>query len=208
VADVTINHEVRLAVGAALSHFGRIDVLHNNVGFASLGGPVELEEEVWDRAIDLNLKSMFLTCKHVLPIMVCQGSGSIVNVSSLASLRWLGTSYISYAAAKAGVNQFSRAIALEYARKGVRCNVVVPGLINTPTVHASLGSQFADPDDLIAKRNAMCPTGRMGDVWDVAYASLFLASGEAKYVTGVLLPVDGGISCQTVAPEDLKQLEG
>ncbi len=200
LADVTINREVEAAVDATVNHFSRIDILHNNVGFASLGGPVELDEDVWDRAIDLNLKSMFLTCKYVLRVMVQQGSGSIVNISSLASLRWIGTPYISYAAAKAGVNQLSRAIAMEYAHKGIRCNVVVPGLIHTPTAHASLGTQFADADDLIRKRNRMCPAGQMGEAWDVAYASLFLASDEAKFVNGVLLPVDGGMSCQVISP--------
>lgn len=200
LADVTSNQQVKAAVDATVERFRRIDILQNNVGFASLGGPVELEEEIWDKAIDLNLKSMFLTCKHVLPVMVRQGGGSIVNISSLASLRWIGTSYVSYAAAKAGVNQFSRAIALEYARQGIRCNVVLPGLIHTPTAHASLGTQFANAAELIAKRNAICPTGRMGDAWDVAYAALFLASDEAKYVSGVLLPVDGGMSCQVVSP--------
>lgn len=199
-ADVTVNREVKGVVDATMNHFGRIDILHNNVGFASLGGPVELDEEIWDKAIDLNLKSMFLSCKHVLPIMVHQGGGSIVNISSLASVRWIGTSYISYAAAKAGVNQFSRAIAMEYARKGIRCNVVLPGLLHTPNAHASLETQFADAAELIAKRNGMCPTGQMGDAWDVAYASLFLASDEAKYVTGVVLPVDGGMSCQAISP--------
>lgn len=200
VADVTNARQVETAVDATVHHFQRIDILHNNVGFASLGGPVELSEEVWDKAIDLNLKSMFLTCKYVLPVMVRQGAGAIVNISSISSLSWLGSSYVSYAAAKAGVNQLSRAIAMEYARKGIRCNVVLPGLMHTPTAHAVFNSQFANSAELIRKRNELCPTGQMGDAWDVAHASLFLASDEAKYVNGVLLPVDGGLTCQAVSP--------
>ncbi len=200
VADVTNAHLVETAVDAAVQHFQRIDILHNNVGFADLGGPVELAEDVWDRAIDVNLKSMFLTCKYVLPIMVRQGKGAIVNISSISSLSWLGSSYVSYAAAKAGVNQLSRAIAMEYARRGIRCNVVLPGFMHTPVIQAVFNSPGADPAELVRKRNSLCPTGQMGDAWDVAHASLFLASDEARYINGVLLPVDGGMTCQAVSP--------
>jgi NAD(P)-dependent dehydrogenase (short-subunit alcohol dehydrogenase family) len=177
---------------------GRIDILHNNVGMAYLGGPVEMSEETWDHSLKLNVGSLFLSCRHVLPLMEAQGSGAIVNVSSIASIRWLGTAYIGYAASKAAVNQFTQAIAMQYADKGIRANAILPGMMNTPTARASLGSTFADEADLVAKRNAACPTGAMGDAWDIAWASVFLASDQAKYITGVLLPVDGGMTCKVV----------
>lgn len=195
-ADVTDAASVKSAVDSCLKAHGRIDILQNNVGFASLGGPVEMDEAVWDESMRVNLKGLFLTCKHVLPIMEAQGSGVITNISSIASIRWLGTAYISYSASKAGVNQFTQAIALQYARKGIRANAILPGMMDTPTARASLGATFTDEADLVAKRNALCPTGKMGDAWDVAWASVFLASDEAKYITGVALPVDGGMTCK------------
>jgi NAD(P)-dependent dehydrogenase (short-subunit alcohol dehydrogenase family) len=197
-ADVTVSAPVREVVARCVESFGRIDILHNNVGMASIGGPVEMTEKVWADSMQLNIGSLFLTCKHVLPVMESQGGGAIVNVSSIASIRWLGTAYISYSAAKAAVNQFTQTIALQYARKGIRANAILPGMMNTPTARAALMSEFDDEADLVAKRNAACPTGAMGDAWDIAWASVFLASDEAKYVTGVLLPVDGGMTCKVV----------
>jgi NAD(P)-dependent dehydrogenase (short-subunit alcohol dehydrogenase family) len=198
VADVTDDGSVAAVVKRCAQAFGRIDILHNNVGMASVGGPVEMSEKVWDDSMKLNVGSLFLTCKHVLPIMQAQGRGAVINVSSIASIRWLGTAYISYAASKAAVNQFTQAIALQYAGKGIRANAILPGMMNTPTARAALMSEFADEEDLVARRNAACPTGAMGDAWDIAWASVFLASDEAKYITGVLLPVDGGMTCKVV----------
>ncbi len=198
VADVTDSDAVARAVDGCIGRFGRIDILHNNVGMASIGGPVEMSEAVWDASMRLNIGSLFLTCKHVLPIMEAQNAGAIVNVSSIASIRWLGSAYISYSASKAAVNQFTQAIALQYARKGIRANAILPGMMDTPTVRTALQSEFADEAELIAKRNAACPTGAMGDAWDIAWASVFLASDEAKYINGVLLPVDGGMTCKVV----------
>lgn len=195
-ADVTQSASVLAAVETCLRREGRIDILQNNVGFAMLGGPVEMDEAVWDQSMDVNLKSLFLTCKHVLPVMERQGGGAIINISSIAGIRWLGTAYISYSAAKAAVNQFTQAIALQYAGKGIRANAIMPGMMDTPTARAALGTTFADEAELIAKRNALCPTGKMGDAWDIAWASVFLASDEAKYITGVALPVDGGMTCK------------
>ena len=123
-------------VDACIATFGRIDVLHNNVGIVEVGGPVESTEESWDRVNDVNLKSMFLTCKHVLPHMERQGKGSIVNIASVSGIRWLGVPYISYAATKAAIIQFTRVIALQYARKGIRANSILQGMMNTPMVHA------------------------------------------------------------------------
>jgi NAD(P)-dependent dehydrogenase (short-subunit alcohol dehydrogenase family) len=197
-ADVTLSESVRAAVAHCLASFGRIDILHNNVGMAFVGGPVEMSEKVWADSMQLNIGSLFLTCKHVLPVMEAQCSGAIINVSSIASLRWLGTAYISYSSSKAAVNQFTQSIALQYARKGIRANAILPGMMNTPTARAALMSEFDDEADLVARRNAACPTGAMGDAWDVAWASVFLASDEAKYINGVLLPVDGGMTCKVV----------
>lgn len=195
-ADVTDSASVAAAVAQCVKRFGRIDILHNNVGMASVGGPVEMSEKVWADSMQLNIGSVFLTCKHVLPVMEAQAHGAIVNVSSIASIRWLGTAYISYSAAKAAINQFTQAVALQYARKGIRANAILPGMMDTPTVRIALKSEFADEAELIARRNAACPTGSMGDAWDIAWASVFLASDQAKYITGVLLPVDGGMTCK------------
>lgn len=195
-ANVTVSEDIRSVVSHTMGLHGRIDILHNNVGMAYVGGPVEMSEKTWNDSMLLNVGSLFLTCKHVLPVMEAQGAGAIVNVSSIASIRWLGTPYISYAASKAGVNQFTQAIALQYARKGIRANAILPGMMDTPTARVALNSQFDDEADLVARRNAACPTGSMGDAWDVAHASVFLASDEARYITGVLLPVDGGMTCK------------
>ena len=198
VADVTKSGEIRLMVDACLKRYGRIDVLHNNVGIASLGGPVELSEEDWDKVNDVNIKSFFLTCKHVLPVMEKQGKGAIVNVSSIASIRMpKGIHYVAYNATKGAVNSFTQAVALQYADKGIRCNAILPGLMNTPMI-APLSSAYSEGDyeKMIAMRDKISPTGKMGDAWDVAYAALFLASDEAKYVNGHLLVVDGGLICR------------
>lgn len=195
-ADVTQSQQVKSVVDQTLAAHGRIDVLHNNVGMAHLGGPIEMSESLWNDSMQLNIGSVFLTTKHVLPVMLNQSSGAIINISSIASIRWLGTAYISYSAAKAAINQFTQAIALQYARNGIRANAILPGMMDTPAARASLGSQFVDDADLVRRRNAICPTGKMGDAWDIAHASVFLASEEACYITGVLLPVDGGMTCK------------
>lgn len=196
--DVTKSEQVSCMVEACIERFGRIDVLQNNVGVLSLGGPVELDEDEWDHVHATNLKSAYLTCKYTLPHMERKGSGAIVNVSSIASIRWTGVPYLSYSTSKAAINQLTQAIALEYAAKGIRCNAVLPGLMNTPMMEASLAGAYGEEDieRMVAIRNAQCPTGSMGDAWDVAHASLFLASDEARYVTGHSLVVDGGLSCK------------
>ncbi len=197
-ADVSDAAQVAAMVDACRDAFGRIDVLHNNVGIGSLGGAAECSEEDWDRLVRVNLKSMFLCCKAVLPIMEGQGRGAINNVSSVGGIRWIGIPYIAYAASKGAIPQLTRSIALEYAAKGIRCNTILPGLMDTPMIYATLDAHYGDRDELIAKRNADSPTGKMGDAWDVAYAALYLASDEAKYVNGVELAVDGGLSARAV----------
>jgi NAD(P)-dependent dehydrogenase (short-subunit alcohol dehydrogenase family) len=193
--NVTRSAEIEAVVRTAMKEFGRIDVLHNNVGIAHVGGAVETGEDDWDRVIDTNIKSMFLTAKYVLPIMEAQRSGVIVNISSLASIRWAGVPWIAYSASKAAVNQLTRAIALEYADKGIRANAVLPGLIDTPMILDHHAAFYSDAAAMKRARDQQCPMGRQGTAWDVAHASLFLASDEAAYITGVVLPVDGGISC-------------
>src|SRR5262249_55147244 len=142
--------------------------------------------------------SMFLTCQAVLPHMERQGRGAIVNISSVSGIRWLGVPYVSYTTSKAAILGFTQSIALEYARKGVRANCILPGLMNTPMIVKPLAGVYAqgDVDQMLATRADQCPTGAMGDAWDVAYAALFLASDEAKYITGAQLVVDGGLSCK------------
>jgi NAD(P)-dependent dehydrogenase (short-subunit alcohol dehydrogenase family) len=200
VGDVTDAAQVERLVQQCVSAHGRVDVLHNNVGIVEVGGAADASEESWDRVMDVNLKSMFLTCKAVLPHMERQGRGAIVNIASIAGIRWLGIPYISYTASKAGVLGLTQSIAIEYARKGIRANCILPGLMNTPMIVKPLAGFYAqgDIDQMLATRAAQCPTGAMGDAWDVAYAALYLASDEAKYVTGAQLVVDGGLTCKVV----------
>ena len=192
--NVSLAHDVAAVVDACIAAFGRIDVLHNNVGIVEVGGPVETTEDSWDRVTDVNLKSMFLTCRQVLPHMQRQGKGAIVNIASVSGIRWLGVPYISYAATKAAVIQFTRVIALQYARSGIRANSILPGMMNTPMIHAPgvIAAYGGSAEEMVRRRDEQCPMGRMGDAWDVAYAALFLASDEAKYITGTELVVDGG----------------
>jgi NAD(P)-dependent dehydrogenase (short-subunit alcohol dehydrogenase family) len=194
--DATDSESVASAVEAALSSYGTIDVLHNNIGATTLGGPVELDYEDWKRAFTINVDTVFLTAKHVLPTMLEQRHGAIVNVSSVAALRDVGYPYPAYMASKAAVNQVTVSLALTYAADGIRANAVAPGFMDTPMVRRQLGSQAGSIDELLANRHAASPTGRMGTCWDVANAALFLASDEAAYVNGVCLPVDGGLTMQ------------
>lgn len=198
--DVTDAAQVGALVAACLErHGGRIDVLVNNVGRSEPGGPVELDEETWDAQMALNVKSAYLTCKAVLPVMERQGGGgAVVNVSSVAGLRYVGKPQVAYAAGKAALMQLTRTTAVLYAAKGVRLNCVVPGLMNTPLVRR-LADKYAggEYERFVAHRDAQVPTGRMGDGWDVAHAALFLASDEAKYITATELVVDGGLTAAT-----------
>jgi len=203
-ADVSQSQEVKRLVARCIETYGRIDVLHNNVGISALGGPVETEEASWDRVFQVNLKSVFLTCKYVLPIMVAQGGGSIVNISSVASIRWGGVAYLSYSASKAALNQLTKCVGLEYARRGIRCNCILPGLMDTPMPRVQLMEAFAGSggvEEMLRVRDAISPTGKQGEPWDVAYAALFLASDESKYVNAAELVVDGGLSQATAGPQ-------
>ncbi|MBM6580656.1 SDR family oxidoreductase [Microvirga sp. BT689] len=194
-ADVTDASSVEGAVARTIEAFGRIDILHNNVGVTHMGGPVELTEEQFEAALKLNIGPVYRTAKAVIPHMLRQGSGAIVNISSLAAIRWTGYPYFAYYATKAAVNQATVAIAMQYARQGIRANCIMPGLIDTPLIYRQISGQYATVEEMVAARSAAVPMGRMGTAWDVANAAVFLASDEAQFITGVCLPVDGGQSC-------------
>lgn len=196
ICNVTQVASIQAAVEATLKRFGRIDVLVNNVGGSAAGGPVEMSEEVWDAQIDHNLKSVFLMCKYVLPHMLQQGAGNVVNMASTSGIRWTGSAQVAYAATKAAVIQMGRVMAVQYAKQGIRVNTVVPGQLHTPMVETRLAKQRAggDVQALLAQRQARIPLPFMGDGQDTANAVLFLASDEARFITGTEIIVDGGMS--------------
>jgi NAD(P)-dependent dehydrogenase (short-subunit alcohol dehydrogenase family) len=196
--DVTDSAAVEAMVAACKAEYGRIDILVNNVGGSAAGGPVALSEEKWDAQVAFNLKSVFLTCKHVLPVMESQGSGAIVNTASTSGIRWTGSAQVAYAACKAGVIQLGKVVAVEYAKTGIRVNTVVPGQLHTPMVEVRLAGQRSggDVDKLLEGRLARIPLGFMGDGRDTANAALFLASDEAQFITGTEIIVDGGMTAR------------
>jgi NAD(P)-dependent dehydrogenase (short-subunit alcohol dehydrogenase family) len=175
-----------------------VDILINNVGGSAPGGPIEMSEDVWDSQINTNLKSVFLTCKYVLPIMVAKQHGAIVNVASTSGTRWTGSAQVAYAATKAGVIQLSKVVAVQHASMGIRVNTVVPGQLHTPMVEVRLAKQRAggDVEALLASRVKRIPLGFMGDGRDTANAALFLASDEARFITGTEIVVDGGMTAR------------
>jgi len=194
--DVTDGRAVHTMVEKCIEKYKRIDILVNNVGGSAPGGPAEMSEEAWDAQLDFNLKSVFLACKHVLPVMERQGGGAIVNIASASGIRWSGSAQVAYAAAKAGVIQLTRVVAVQYAPKGVRVNCVVPGQLHTPMVESRLAKQRAggDVEKLLNERLKRIPLGFAGDGRDTANAVLFLASDEARFITGAEIVVDGGMT--------------
>lgn len=194
--DVTDGDAVAKMVSTCRSAFGRIDVLVNNVGGSAAGGPVEMSEDTWNTQIKSNLTSAFLTSKHVLPVMVAQGGGAIVNVSSASGIRWTGAAQVAYAAAKAGLIQMSRVVAVQHAPDKIRVNTVIPGQLHTPMVEARLAGQRTggDAQALLIQRQARIPLGFAGDGRDTAHAVLFLASDQARFITGTEIVVDGGMT--------------
>ena len=194
VADVTKEATLAAAVADARRRWGRIDILHNNVGVSIAGGdasPLEITEEAFDRVSAINLRGVIMACKHVLPVMRDQGSGTIINISSTAAVNAYPT--VAYKATKAAMIAFTKQIAQQYAEFGLRANVILPGLMNTPMAIEARVTAGTPREQVIAERNARVPLGRkMGSAWDVAYAALFLHSDEAGFITGVALPVDGG----------------
>lgn len=196
-ADITRAADNKALTDACKERFGRIDVLVNNVGIGTDdSSPIRLSEAAWDHIFNVNLKGAFLTCKHVLPVMIDQEKGVILNISSIAAVCAAGI--LAYKTSKAGLNALTHTIAIKYAGKGVRANAIMPGLMNTPMAIESIAkASGVTKEELIRQRSAAVPLkGGMGDAWDTAYAALFLASDEAKFITGVALPVDGGQSAR------------
>jgi NAD(P)-dependent dehydrogenase (short-subunit alcohol dehydrogenase family) len=193
-ADVSNEQDCAAISAVCVERYGRIDVLHNNVGIgAGDCGATSMTEEIWDRIFEVNLKSVMFTCKHALPVMRQQGCGAIINISSIAAVCSMGL--ISYKASKAALNAYTHSLATGNARYGIRANVIMPGLMNTPMAIEGYVAAGHEREALIARRDASVPLGgRMGSGWDVANAALFLASDEARFITGVCLPVDGGQS--------------
>lgn len=195
-ADVSKSNDCKSIVENCIQTYGRIDILHNNVGIEVPGGINEIDEEDWDKTMTVNLKSMFLTCKYSIPHMEKQGGGCIINISSVNAIRTLSALSVPYSASKAGVIALTREIAIQYAAKGIRANTILPGLMNTPLAVTALTEAYGgDVKEMIKMRDAMCPMKKQGDAWDTAYSALFLASEEAKYITGANLVVDGGFTC-------------
>lgn len=201
-ADVTDEGAVEAMVAACVEAFGPIDILHNNVGGSGTGralGTITVDD--WNATLARNLTSVMLTCRAVVPVMEQNGGGAIVNISSVASKRHLNVPSAVYSAAKGGVNEFTKNIALQYAGKGIRANCVLPGYIDTPFIRREIGGRpnyeikgYASAEEYTAARDGIIPLGRMGTGWDVANAALFLASDDASYITAVTLLVDGGVT--------------
>jgi NAD(P)-dependent dehydrogenase (short-subunit alcohol dehydrogenase family) len=192
-ADITREGDCMAIARSCVERYGRIDILHNNVGSAKGDRKTtEMDAEAWDALMAMNLKGMFMTCKHVLPHFIAQRSGCIINISSTSSLAARPT--IGYKTSKGAVNTMTQHIAMENAVYGVRANVILPGLIDTPMAIERRAKERGVPREVIrAEREALVPLGRMGSAWDIANAAVFLASDEASYITGVVLPVDGGL---------------
>jgi len=198
-ADVSRSADVEAAVGEAERRFGALHVLMNNAGIFPDrdGSPVDTPEDVWDRVLAVNLKGVFLGCKHGIPALLRAGGGSIVNTASFVAVMGAATSQIAYTASKGGVLALTREVAVEYARRGIRANALCPGPVNTPLLQALL----ADPAAR-ARRMAHIPVGRLAEAGEVARAALFLASDESSYVNGTTFLVDGAISAAYTTPED------
>jgi hypothetical protein len=194
--DVTDPESIHAMVSGCVERFGGVDILVNNVGGSAAGGVVDLDEQAWDAQLRYNLSSVFLTCKATVPLMIERGGGAIVNIASASGIRYSGSPQVGYAAAKAGVIQLSRVTAVQYAPMNVRVNTVVPGQLSTPMVETRLAGQRAggDVEALLKSRIARIPMGFAGDGRDTAYAALYLASDEARFVTGAEIVVDGGMT--------------
>lgn len=193
-ANVTSAADCDAMIQTGKARLGRIDILVNNVGIGGGDGPAHrVEEAAFDRILSVNLKGMWLTIKAAIPTMREQGGGAIVNISSLAGIA--GGNQVAYEVSKAAVNRLTTSVAQSNAAKGIRCNAIMPGLMDTPMAVAGIAQASGQEQEAVrAARNARVPLGgKMGDAWDTAYAALFLASDEADFITGAILPVDGGM---------------
>jgi NAD(P)-dependent dehydrogenase (short-subunit alcohol dehydrogenase family) len=186
-ADITRSDECRAMVDDAVRRWGRLDILDNNVGIGGAGTVVETDETLWDRVMKVNVTTMMLTGKHAVPAMARTGGGAIVNISSISALRPRGLT--PYSASKGAVISLTRAMAIDHAAQGIRVNCIAPGPVYTPMVSAG-----GMTDELRERRRRASPLGLEGTGWDIGYAALFLVSDEARYITGVVLPVDGGVT--------------
>jgi NAD(P)-dependent dehydrogenase (short-subunit alcohol dehydrogenase family) len=186
-ADVTRSDECRGMVEDALRRWGRLDILDNNVGIGGRGTVVETDEAHWEQIMKVNVTSMVLASRHAIPAMARTGGGAIVNISSISALRPRGLT--AYSTSKGAVIALTRAMAMDHAAQGIRVNCIAPGPVYTPMVYAAGMS-----DDLRERRRRASPLGIEGTGWDIGYAALFLVSDEARYITGVVLPVDGGVT--------------
>ena len=198
-ADVVDEASLEAAVKHCKEHLGQLDILHNNVGISVTGGdaPVtEISTEAFDRIIAVNLRGVVLACKHALPVMRAQGSGTIITISSIAAIE--NYPWVAYKASKAALVTLTQQLAIQNAEYGIRANVILPGLMDTPMAVDNRAQAWGQTrEEVVAARNARGPLGnKMGDAWDVAHAALFLASDEARFITGGSLPVDGGMSCR------------
>jgi NAD(P)-dependent dehydrogenase (short-subunit alcohol dehydrogenase family) len=192
-ADVSKAADCTTIVDEAVARLGRLDILVNNVGIGGGDAPAhKLDEAAFDRILSVNLKGMWLTTKAALAVMREQHGGAIVNISSLAARA--GGIQVAYEVSKAAVNRLTTSVAQSQARYGIRCNAVQPGLMDTPMAVAGIaGASGRSQAEVRAERDARVPLGRMGTAWDTAYAALFLASDEAKFISGAILPVDGAM---------------
>jgi len=192
VGDVTSNEDCQGMAQAALSHYGKVNVLINNVGISGPGSVTDVDEDFWDTVIDVNLKSVMLTSKHAIPAMIEAGGGSIVNLSSIVGLRaGSGRPSHPYAASKGGIIGLSNSMAVHYGRNNIRVNCIAPGHVRSPMVarHST--------EEMLNLRRRAGPLGTEGTPWDVALAAQFLASDEARWISGVTLPVDAGLLAAT-----------
>jgi NAD(P)-dependent dehydrogenase (short-subunit alcohol dehydrogenase family) len=188
--DLTASADCEAMVAAAVDAFGTVDILVNNIGLAAVGTVVDLSEEAWDRSLDINLRTAFLASKHAVPVMADKGAGSIVNIASISALRGDGTA--AYSAAKGGMIALTVDMAYSHGRQGIRVNAIAPGHITTPMV-MSVSAPGPQAEFMNQMRSEAGLLGNAGDGWDVAFAAAFLASDEARWITGVTLPVDSGV---------------
>ncbi|MCM0035822.1 MAG: SDR family oxidoreductase [Burkholderiaceae bacterium] len=196
-ADVANFEAMQTAIDRVMLDFGRIDILQINAGIGRVGGPVETSLEDWDRIQKVNVESILIAAKLVAPIMIQQGAGSIIGVSSVAGMRYLGYPHLAYNVTKAAVIHFIKMLAQQYAGQGIRANTIVPGLIDTPRIQKNVAKVFdanADMDKTRRARDQQVPMGRMGSPWEVAAVATFLASDDASYITGTEIVVDGGLT--------------